>query len=84
MNKMIELESVTNVHDLKKLRKLYDSVETEIRNLESLNLKHAEYGPLLIPLLMNKLPNELKLILSREEEFDLKKHFKNIQKRIRS
>ena len=50
MNKMIELESVTNIHDLKGLRKLYDSVETEIRNLASLNLKHAEYGPLLIPL----------------------------------
>lgn len=82
MNKLIELESVTNIHNLKRLRKLYDSVETEIRNLESLNLKHAEYGPLLIPILMNKLPNELKLILSREKQFDLQNILKTFKSEL--
>ncbi|XP_066929877.1 uncharacterized protein [Clytia hemisphaerica] len=80
MNRIIELESVCDISEVKELRKLYDSVETEIRNLESLSMKHDEYGPLLVPLLINKVPNELKLILSREKEFDLEnilKSFKN-------
>ena len=80
MNRIIELESVCDISEVKELRKLYDSVETEIRNLESLSMKHNEYGPLLVPLLINKVPNELKLILSREKEFDLEnilKSFKN-------
>ena len=80
MNKIIELEPVNNMANVKGLRKLYDSLETEIRNLESLNMKHTEYGPLLVPLLINKVPNELKLILSREKDFDLVsilKTFKN-------
>ena len=65
MGKIIELESVSNVNDLKALRSLYDTVETQLRNLETFNMKNEEYGPLLIPLLMNKMPAELQLIISR-------------------
>ena len=79
MNKIIELESVESISDVKDLRKLYDSIETEIRNLESLDMKHNEYGPLLVPLLINKVPDELKLILSREKDFDLENILKSFK-----
>ena len=83
MGKIIEIEPVTNVNNVKSLRNLYGTVETKLRNLETFGMKNEEYGPLLIPLLMNKLPNELQLIISRnntENKFDLKnllKLFKN-------
>ncbi|XP_066911811.1 uncharacterized protein [Clytia hemisphaerica] len=75
MGKIIELESVSNINDLKALRNLYDTVETQLRNLETFEMKNEEYGPLLIPLLMNKMPGEMQLIISRnisnEQKFDL-------------
>ncbi|XP_066912160.1 uncharacterized protein [Clytia hemisphaerica] len=84
MGKIIELESVSNINDLKALRNLYDTVETQLRNLETFEMKNEEYGPLLIPLLMNKMPGEMQLIISRnisnEQKFDLStllKTFKN-------
>ena len=71
MNKILELESVSSVSNVKQLRNLYDSIETQIRNLESLNLNSNEYGAMLIPILMSKVPNEVKLILSREKDWNL-------------
>ena len=68
MGKIIELESVSNVNDLKALRSLYDTVETQLRNLETFNMKNEEYGPLLIPLLMNKMPAELQLNAIKSQE----------------
>lgn len=80
MSKIIDLQIVQDINDLKSLRKLYDSVETQLRNLETLNLKHDEYGPLLIPLLMNKMPNELQLILSRDASKDDRFDIQNVLK----
>nr|XP_047132422.1 uncharacterized protein LOC124811159 [Hydra vulgaris] len=48
------------------LRKTYDNQEAQIRNLENLNITSSMYGPLLIPNLMQKLPEELNLIISRQ------------------
>ena len=45
---------------------LKDCVETNVRCLESLGLEPKSYGPLLISVFMRKLPEELKLIISRE------------------
>ena len=42
-------------------------------------MKPEEYGPMLIPVLMSKLPDELKLILSREKEWT----FKNILEKLK-
>ena len=38
MNKILELEPVFSISDVKELRCLYDSVETQLRNLESMGL----------------------------------------------
>ena len=67
MNRLLELETVQGISDAKELRKLSDQVETNIsRCLESLGLDPKSYGPLLIPIFMKKLPEEMKLIISRE------------------
>ena len=51
---------------MQELRLLYDRVETEIRNLDSLGLPATNYGPLLVPVLMEKIPSELKLMISKK------------------
>ncbi|XP_065180252.1 uncharacterized protein LOC135810689 [Sycon ciliatum] len=54
--------------DLRRLRRLYDTFESNIRSLRSLGVKSEAYGALLAPVLMSRLPDELRLIISREVE----------------
>ena len=50
---------------------MYDKIETNLRNLRVIGIQADTYGCILIPMLKNKLPNEIKLFLSRE--FDPRK-----------
>ena len=47
---------------VKEMRCLHDGLETQVRSLSSLGLDTRNYGPMLMPVLMAKLPDELKLI----------------------
>ena len=69
ITKILDLETVWSISDVKVLRNLYDSVTTQLRNLDSLKMKPDEYGPM--PVIMSKIPDELKLILSREKDWTL-------------
>ena len=62
MTKLSLLDTISSIFDLKNLRKVYDEVETQIRSLENLGLDPKNYGSLLVPVLMFKLPDELKLL----------------------
>lgn len=48
----------------KALRHLYDVIESNVRSLRALGVAADSYGSLLSSVLMNKLPNELRLIIS--------------------
>ena len=61
--KLKHVESMSNVHDL---RKLYDKVESSIRNFNSLGISSETYGALLVPLLTDKLPKSLRLSVARK------------------
>ena len=72
MNELLNFEPIGindityDINDLKDLRKLYDRVETQVRSLDNLGIEFKNYGPMLVPVLMSKLPTELKLIISRK------------------
>ena len=59
MDALLNLETVTSLHNLKGLRTLCDSIESHVRSLGSLGVSSASYGSLLSSILMNKLPHEL-------------------------
>ena len=65
MDVLMNLESVGSPHDTRKLRRLYDSVETQVRGLRALGVDANSYGVLLSSTLLNKLPAEIRLIVSR-------------------
>ena len=48
------------------LRRLYDKVESHIRSLSSLGVNSESYWSLLSPVLLQKLPPELRLIIGRQ------------------
>ena len=85
MDALLNLETVSSLHNLKGLRTLCDSIESHVRSLGSLGVSSASYGSLLSSILMNKLPHELRVIVSRkvgDEDWEFTEVIEMIQKEI--
>ena len=48
------------------MRKLFDNIETQVRSLNCLGYDCHSYGPMLIPILLSKLPQDLNLEIRRK------------------
>ena len=66
METLVKISKVKNMENLEALRKLYNDIENCMRNLKSLKIESSTYGYLLIPLLKEKIPDELNMIISRK------------------
>ena len=66
MDAMLKLNNVSTTADIKKIRQIYDQFEIHVRGLQAQGVDSAQYGALLIPIMMAKLPEDLRLILSRQ------------------
>ena len=65
MKALLKLNTINSIEDTKGIRALYDQIEANLRSLEAIQIDKEMYGSLLIPLLKEKLPRELNLIVSR-------------------
>jgi len=65
MSSLLKIGKIKRNDDLKGLRKLHDDVENCMRNLKVLNHDSVGYGSLLIPILKERLPDEMTMIISR-------------------
>ncbi|XP_066923450.1 uncharacterized protein [Clytia hemisphaerica] len=84
MNKLIKLEKPSN-GSAKELRKLYDTVESNVRALKSTGIEKETLGPMLIPIVLEKLPNVVRLHLSRtlgSNTWDITEFLKAINEEI--
>jgi len=70
MDTLLSIEAVTSQYNLKGICLLYDVVESQVRSLKSLGVAAESYVGLLASVLMNKLPQELRLMLSRQVNED--------------
>ena len=70
MNILLNLDAVNSNQNLKALRVLHDTIEAHVRSLKSLGVPSESYGSLLSSILMNKLPNDIKLTITREVRED--------------
>jgi hypothetical protein len=48
------------------LRFVYDRISVNVRGLEALGVKASQYGSLLIPVLMSKLPQDIRFQIARK------------------
>ena len=71
MNKLLNLSNSGNLNDLKYLRQLYNNIDTQVRSLTSLGMDPDRYGPMMITVVMSKLPENLKLNITRQFGQDL-------------
>ena len=65
MSNLLSLDKVKNSYHVKELRSLYDKITINIRGLLSYDIDSKQFSPMLIPILMQKLPNDIKLELSK-------------------
>ena len=68
MEGLVKIAAVASDSNLKRLRELYDQVEARICALQPLGVESESYGKLLIPLLMEKLPEVLLRAFDNEIE----------------
>ncbi len=68
MQALLDLTSPTN--SLVALQLFHDSVESHIRSLSSLGKSHETYGSLLVPIILGKLPTEIRRNLARDHGND--------------
>ena len=87
MNELLKLKKIHSDKDLSAIRRFYDDIEANVRSLQSLGIDSRNYGSLLSPLIMERLPHELKLIVSRnikQDIWDLTKLLEIMNEEIRA
>ena len=65
MEALLSLQKVSSERDIRNLRKLYDVIETNVRSLKTLGIDFKQYGALFIAVIMNKVPDEIRLIVTK-------------------
>ena len=63
MNNLIKLDLIIQP-SVKEMRKVHDTIESNVRALKSLGINYEHFGPLLLPVIFEKLPNTIKLQIS--------------------
>ena len=87
MDTLVNLPLVASSKDSKLLRRRYDSREAHIRALEALGRTSLHYGELLLPLLLNKVPKNARLIISDKvprDSWDLKSILKEFKEELKN
>ena len=65
------MDSLSKIHapssDTKNLREFYNTCEANIRGLETLGVMTESYGSLLIPILLKKIPEDIRCLIFRAD-----------------
>ena len=81
------MEAVVSSQNTRALGRLFDNISCHVRSLASLGVESKSYGNLLCPVLLNKIPAELQLIVSRkvsEADWNLDLLMNAIEEEIRA
>ena len=70
VDSLYKLPAVKVASDLAGLRALYDKTEVIVRSLGTVGIDSQSYGIFLIPTLMGKLPEEFRIIITRDLDAD--------------
>ena len=71
MESFVKLPKIKSINQIADLRIMYDQLETTVRNLRTLDVSTETYGSFLVPLLTQKLPSDLTIIMSRQFKSEL-------------
>ncbi|XP_046862618.1 uncharacterized protein LOC124456128 [Xenia sp. Carnegie-2017] len=69
MQKLLNLDRVKDPRDITSLRHLCDSVEAHHRGLDALGVDSATYSSIVVPYVLNLIPESIRLLITRGENF---------------
>ena len=83
---LMKYNAMPTTADVSEVRRFYDTIEIHCRGLQSLSVDPKTYGTVLVSLLLQKLPEEIQLIISRklseshgDEDWELLKLFETLK-----
>ena len=65
MSQLINLPAVFYEKNITKLQQLHDDIETNFRSLEALGVDHDSYSSIIVPTLLEKVPESIRLAMFR-------------------
>ncbi len=65
MDEILKIQAC-NTDRTSQLRYVYDKISVHVRGLASLGVSSEQYGSMLIPIIMSKIPNEIRLVIARK------------------
>ena len=82
-NQLLSILPITFTNDIKKIRETYDKIGKNVQNLRSLDIDTSQYGPVLISIVMSKLP-EVKITIftvnAYQSQMGLRRTFSSLTK----
>ena len=87
MDALLGLEQIRSSALVKELRALYDKIMVNIRALKSYEITPEQFGPMLAPVILHKLPMDIKLEVTRrltEKDWKIDEHFEILRIEIRT
>ena len=66
MERLYKLPVIRRGEDVRSIRDFHDKIETDRRSLEAIGVEPESYGSLLVPMIKDKIPNELNIHISRK------------------
>ena len=70
MQALLKLQNCPN-QSVEELRSIYDSINIHVRGLESLGTPIEQYGSLLIPIIMSRMPEDITIQVARKTSEDV-------------
>ena len=71
INTLVKLPAIREQDGVNGLRTFYDKINTHIRSLSTLGVASEHYGPMLSSIILEKLPPEIKLLITRNMKEDI-------------
>ena len=69
IQELMNIKPVSNDRDTEKLRKLYDTCETNYRGLKALGVNETAYSTIVVPEILQKLPETFRLTITMDKGF---------------
>ncbi|XP_028417499.1 uncharacterized protein LOC114541902 [Dendronephthya gigantea] len=63
---LLKLPAATTIDETKKLRAIHDKTESNVRSLKNIGINSETYGSFLSPVIMAKIPEEMRIAMTRE------------------
>ena len=65
ISQLLQLPMVYSEKNITKLRQLHDDIETNFRSLEALGVDRSSYSSIIVPALLEKIPESIRLTMFR-------------------